>query len=252
MGRPAKEERMSEWSFTESLTLDDVDIRERDTIEDREVRRVSYAFSIQGRESSKITYRELRKVCSYLGVRYYKNRSKDVMLELIAQKKLKGQVPESYKLVKKTERPKDVDILSETQPLFISPKRQRVATDEAVADAITTSPSATNTFLQPASPSERRSLSPDYDESGIPTTPTEPEPPRIHADMALKHRADLFNLLRQVRKQIQDVEEEVAAHVETDEAQTSSVKTQRLTEDLEFYLSERRSLMQQLENSRSQ
>ncbi|GMF13627.1 unnamed protein product [Phytophthora lilii] len=259
MGRAAGDERASEWTFTESLTLRDVELRERQVLEDGEVCSVSYAHSIQGRETAKITYRELRKVCAYLGVRYYKNRSKDTMTELIAQKKLKGEVPESYRRSSQTEKKALRDHLAEQEnrdPLeyMNSPKRQRVADDTECSVAPTiTSASPAHAFLQPVSPTaserERRSPSTDYD-SGIPTTPA-PAVEQIHVDMSLKDRADTFNLLRHVRQQIIDVEEEIATHAESDVAQISSVKTKRLTEDLQFYLSERQSLMQQLECSRA-
>ncbi|KAL3660644.1 hypothetical protein V7S43_014398 [Phytophthora oleae] len=267
MGRGG-EERYSEWTFTETLTLDDVEIRERQQVdEEGEVCVVPYAHAVQGRETAKITYRELRKVCSYLGVRYYKNRPKDFMTELIAQQKLNGHVPESYRkkrtaenMVEQVQQQKENENVEnqtpteETLPLFISDKRQRVATD--VADvplpSISTDANATNAFLQPVSAVESaHQHSPSTNNSTeIPTTPTEPVLPRIHVEMSLTDRVDTFNLLRHIRQQIQHVEDEIVAHTGNDTARTSVVKGQRLNEDLQFYLAERRSLIQQLENSR--
>ncbi|KAF4041442.1 hypothetical protein GN244_ATG06297 [Phytophthora infestans] len=309
-------ERYSEWSFTETLSLDEVEIRERQKVDmDGEVCIVPYAHAIQGRETTKITYKTIRKVCTYLGVRYYKNQPKNVMLEIIAQKKLKGQVPESYRKKRKViERARPVyqdenrnenrNPTAETHALTINVKRQRVETDGSIApgnissstnntgfhlvghrnenvdresaeetteeapphsiDAnermdtdessttipvITTSSNATNTFLQPLilAEADRRELSADNG-SGIPTTPVGPEPPRIYVEMSLTDRVDTFNLLRHIRQQIQHVEDEIASA--SNATQISTIKTQRLTEDLHFYLAERRSLIQQLENSR--
>ncbi|EGZ19223.1 hypothetical protein PHYSODRAFT_327523 [Phytophthora sojae] len=282
------QQRASEWSFREPLSLDDVELRQRQVLEDGEVCDVSYAHSIQGRETAKITYKELRKVCSNLGVRYYKNKPKDLMMELIAQKKLKGQVPESYRFLKITRERKtdnrervvlhnDVENrdpmenrslfdnqvqdeedqedheMSEAHQLFISPKRQRTATDPITI----TSSSATNTFLQPVSPAaseseHRSSSSPGYGSgsgSGIPSTSASVTD-RNPGEMSLKDRSDTFTLLRHVRQQILDVEEEIAAHTESGIVQLSNIKTQRLAEDLEFYLSERHALMQKLASSR--
>ncbi|KAL4156907.1 hypothetical protein PRNP1_005933 [Phytophthora ramorum] len=259
MGRLPGEERACEWSFTESLTLDDVELRERQVLEeDGEMYMVTFAYSIQGRETAKITYKELRKVCAYLGVRYYKNRSKDTMTELIAQKKLKGEVPEEYKFVKKSEKKKaeNQDPEANNRQRLITTKRQRTTTDnelEAVTTpTITTSSTATHTFLQPMSPtlSERQSPSEGFD-SGISTTPS-PTASRIPVEMSLTDRTDTFTLLCHVRQQIRSVENEIVAHTESNEARISTVKTQRLTHDLQFYLSERRALMQQLEHSRFQ
>ncbi|KAE8893530.1 hypothetical protein PF005_g19580 [Phytophthora fragariae] len=270
MTREEDNQRASEWSFTETLSLDDVELRERQVLEDGEVCHVSYAHSIQGRETAKITYKELRRVCSYLGVRYYKNKPKDLMVELIAQKKLKGQVPESYRFLKisrerKTDRERAVgdvenhdplenrDLLdqdedhemSEAHQLFSSPKRQRTATDLITI----TSSSATNAFLQPASPAASEHRSDFGSGSGIPSTPTSTTD-RNELEMSTKERSDTFTLLRHVRQQILDVEEEIAAHTESGIVQLSNIKTQRLAEDLEFYLSERQALMQQLASSR--
>ncbi|KAF1792080.1 hypothetical protein GQ600_1788 [Phytophthora cactorum] len=307
------EERYSEWTFTETLSLDDVEIRERQQVEeDGELCIVPYAHAIQGRETTKITYKTIRKVCTYLGVRYYKNQPKNVMLEIIAQKKLKGQVPESYRKKRKvTERARPAhqdenrngenrESTEATHPLSTNTKRQRVETDESNASttaiittsstalntffhlvehrnenvenqdsteesteetdesdtatipAITTSSSATNTFLQPLrlAETERRRLPPADYGSGIPTTPSVPEPPRIHVELSLTDRVDMFNLLRHIRQQIQHVEDEIATQSTSNVTQISTIKTQRLTEDLHFYLAERRSIIQQLENSR--
>ncbi|KAG1692123.1 hypothetical protein DVH05_025745 [Phytophthora capsici] len=262
MGRTG-EERYSEWTFTETLTLDDVVIRERQQVdEDGDVCVVPYAYSVQGRETAKITYRELRKVCSYLGVRYYKNRPKDLMTELIAQQKLHGHVPESYKkkrpaenLIEHVQQQKENDDVEnetpteENFPFLIPDKRQKVA--ETEEPSISTDANATNAFLQPVSPVEsnhQHSPRPTND-TEIPTTPTEPQPPRTHVEMSLTDRVDTFNLLRHIRQQIQHVEDELLAH--TNNSGRSSVgKAQRLSEDLQFYLAERRSLIQQLEHSR--
>ncbi|KAG7389857.1 Retinoblastoma-like protein 1 [Phytophthora pseudosyringae] len=269
------EERNSKWSFTETLSLEDVEIRERQQVEeDGQLCVVPYAHSIQGRETARITYQGLRKVCVYLGVRYYKNRCKDFMTELIAQKKLKGQVPESYKNKRKaekavelkqqrsTDRDEDVEnrvpeatTATEKPPsLLISAKRQRVATDESDSPTVTNSASGTNMFLQPVSPAEedRRHSPPTAYATGIPTTPSGPAPPRTHVDMSLSDRVDTFTLLRHIRQQIQHVEDEIVAHTASDVAQVSTVKTQRLTADLQFYLAERRALIQQLEDSRQE
>ncbi|KAG3107864.1 hypothetical protein PI124_g2571 [Phytophthora idaei] len=321
------EERYSEWTFTETLSLDDVEIRERQQVEeDGELCIVPYAHAIQGRETTKITYKTIRKVCTYLGVRYYKNQPKNVMLEIIAQKKLKGQVPESYRKKRKvTERARPAhqdenrngenrESTEATHPLSTNTKRQRVETDESNASttaiittsstalntffhlvehrnenvenqesteesteevhpvpidanrqpletdesdtatipAITTTSSATNTFLQPLrlAETERRRLPPADYGSGIPTTPSVPETPRIHVELSLTDRVDTFNLLRHIRQQIQHVEDEIATQSTSNVTQISTIKTQRLTEDLHFYLAERRSIIQQLENSR--
>ncbi|KAG6594352.1 40S ribosomal protein S17 [Phytophthora cinnamomi] len=274
---PGAEGGQRAWPFAETLSLDDVELRERQVLEDGEACNVSYAHSIRGRETANITYKQLRKVCSRLGVRYYKNKSKDVMVELIAQKKLKGQVPESYRFLKSTrergtdreravedeenrdpvdnrnllqnpEQEQDRE-MSEAHQLSISPKRQRTAAEPIII----TSSSATNTFLQPVSPaasdSEHRSMSTDYG-SGIPSTPLSTTMDRTPVEMSLQERSDTFTLLRHVRQQILDVEEEIAAHTESGFVQLSNVKTQRLAEDLQFYLSERHALMQQLESSR--
>ncbi|POM77960.1 Hypothetical protein PHPALM_4577, partial [Phytophthora palmivora] len=234
-------ERISEWTFTETLSLDDIEIRERQQVEDGELCVVPYAHSVQGRETSKIAYRELRKICGYLGVRYYKNRTKGVMLEIIAQHKLKGRVPESYRM--KTERKKQVELPQSTiededvenrgenrdsiveaveaHVDVVGAKRQRVSMDESpgsttppTALTITTDINATNTFLQPMSPHEsdqHESPSTEY-ESGIPTTPVDHEPPRTRVEMSLTDRVDTFNLLRHIRQQIQHVEEELALY----------------------------------------
>ncbi|GMF39473.1 unnamed protein product [Phytophthora fragariaefolia] len=273
MGRE-DEPRAAKWSFTETLSLDEVELRERQVLEDGDVFSVWYAHSIQGRETAKITYRELRKVCSYLGVRYYKNKTKGVMLELIAQMKIRGQVPESYRFLKRAEkkvkmqrtvvhvdaenrdpaennepvetRDRVENQKSECHLLSTSRKRQRTA----VEPISITSSSATNTFLQPVSPtaSEQRSSSTGYG-SGIPSTP-ESATGEATVEMSLKERSDTFTLLRHVRQQIVDVEDEIAALTENGVVQLSDAKTERLVEDLHFYLSERRALMQQLESSR--
>ncbi|KUG01588.1 hypothetical protein AM587_10007328 [Phytophthora nicotianae] len=320
------EERYPEWSFTETLSLDDVEIRERQQVdEDGELCIVSYAHAIQGRETTKITYKMIRKVCTYLGVRYYKNQPKNVMLEIIAQKKLKGQVPESYRKKRKVaERARPVytyrdenrnenrDPTEESHPPATNSKRQRVEADEsnvstvsvttttnsatttsfhllehrnennenrdsteetteeaslsintnrqrvetgeanaATIPVITTTSSATNAFLQPLilAETDQRQLPADNG-PGIPTTPSVPEPPRIYVEMSLTDRVDTFNLLRHIRQQIQHVEDEIATQTTNSTSQMSTIKTQRLTEDLRFYLAERRSLIQQLENSR--
>ncbi|OWZ10698.1 hypothetical protein PHMEG_00016412 [Phytophthora megakarya] len=269
MGRAPGGQRISEWTFTETLSLDDIELRERTQVEDGELHRVPYAAVIQGRETSLIAYVELRKICGYLGVRYYKNRTKDTMLEIIAQHKLCGQTPESYR--KKPEKkpqvllrqPMGEDEDRENQdpatesvesPEILGVKRRRESMEETSPTSgtftITTSSNA-HTFLQPIITShiseERRSPATEYD-SGIPTTPIE-EPSRT-VEMSLTDRVDTFNLLRHIRQQIQHVEEEIVRHTPSDMTQTSALKTQRLGEDLQFYLAERKSLIQQLENSR--
>ena len=276
MGKAPGDELASEWSFTETLSLDDVEILQREQLEDGKVCTVSYASAIQGRDTSKITYRELRKVCSYLGVRYYKNRPKNLMLELIALKKLKGEVPKRYKLVKTigkktaaitttttTTRPfvdqhTDNDDHAEhhdhnvrtaaNSPCSHHYKRQRVPTDKPLAPALP-SCSATNTFLQPVScssgPDRPRSPLPDFT-SSVPPPPVPSEPSPIYVGISLKDRIDALNLLCHVRQQIQSVEDAIATLTETD----SSTKTQRLHEDLQFYLAEQRALIRHLGSSR--
>ncbi|KAK1944459.1 hypothetical protein P3T76_004371 [Phytophthora citrophthora] len=263
------EEPYSEWTFTETLTLDDVEIRERQQVdEDGDVCVVPYAYSVQGRETSRITYRELRKVCSYLGVRYYKNRPKDLMTELIAQQKLNGHVPESYRkkrpaenLMEQNQQQKENENVEnqtsteENFPFLIRDKRQRVEADAADdAPSMSTDTNATNAFLQPVSPVEsnhQHSPPPtaEPETPTTPTTPTQPQAPQIHVEMSLTDRVDTFNLLRHIRQQIQHVEDELLAHT-NDSARSTVGKAQRLSEDLQFYLAERRSLIQQLEHSR--
>ncbi|CAI5723312.1 unnamed protein product [Peronospora farinosa] len=262
MGRSTGDEFASEWSFTETLSLDDVEILQREQLENGGAQTVSYASAIQGRDTSKITYRELRKICSYLGVRYYKNRPKNLMLELIAQKKLNGEVPTRYKSVKisgnKTTKglSENTDnenheehLVSASNPLSNNHKRQRVTTDKPVpAAAVVNSSSPINTFLQPVSPTRsdlRRSPLTNLT-SGISTTPIQSEPSAIYVGMSLKDRIDALNLLYHIRQQIQNVEETISTLTDND----SSTKTQRLNEDLQFYLAERRSFIQQLGNSR--
>ncbi|KAF4321457.1 hypothetical protein BBO99_00003204 [Phytophthora kernoviae] len=206
---PRHEGGSAEISF-ETLTVDDIEVRERDVVEDGERFVVSYAAAIQGMETSRINYKDLRRACTYLGVRYYKNRNKDTMLELIAQMKLNGKVPESYRRAIKKHQRDDEEVEEDIEET----KKQRVMTEGESSDTALALPSNTG--------------------------------------RATKDRAEALNMLYHIRQQIREVEQHLAAHLLSDGVGINyEDKAKRLKEDLQFYLEERRALMQQLESTRS-
>ncbi|KAG7397389.1 Retinoblastoma-like protein 1 [Phytophthora boehmeriae] len=267
---PRQEGSSAEISF-ETLTIDDIEVREKDVVEGSVRYVVSYAAAIQGMETSRINYKDLRRACTSLGVRYYKNRNKDTMLELIAQKKLKGEVPESYRHAVKHQRDDE-----EEEGDVEETKRQRVVTEDENGVNGTTSvlPCTTDDSTHPPSP-PRPSNPVDVANLVNPVAPDAPKSPtnesRSDSSSAsgnddeendsvvsatgrtIKDRVEALNTLCHIRQQIREVEQHLAAHLLSDGAGINyEDKAKRLKEDLQFYLAERRSLMQHLDNTRSQ
>ncbi|RLN80481.1 hypothetical protein BBJ28_00001332 [Nothophytophthora sp. Chile5] len=216
----------------ESLTLGDVEVREKVVVEDGEEFVVSYAHAIQGQETTKIGYKELRRVCSSLGVRYYKNRPKEAMIELIAIKKLNGQVRSSLLRPPETKMPRQ-------QPRD-SGRRKRQCVEAKSGVNIPPLRANLPVSVGPA-------IEPQLEAPRVPA-------PAVYGNelvLTAKDRAEAMSLLRSVRLQIDEIELEIAAHGETEDPGAASwTKVLRLKEDLEFYLAERRALMQKLERTR--
>ncbi|RLN94063.1 hypothetical protein BBJ28_00017553 [Nothophytophthora sp. Chile5] len=68
--------------------MQNVECSDKEVLRDGEVKTVPIAVRIQGRDAKMIKYKELRVICSRLGVVGYKNKAKEKLLELIAQKKI--------------------------------------------------------------------------------------------------------------------------------------------------------------------
>ncbi|RLN65189.1 hypothetical protein BBJ28_00020372 [Nothophytophthora sp. Chile5] len=86
------------------LNMQNVECSDKEVLRDGEVKTVPIAVRIQGRDAKMIKYKELRVICRRLGVVGYKNKAKEKLLELIAQKKINGATHDAICRAKKAER----------------------------------------------------------------------------------------------------------------------------------------------------